>query len=612
MRKRIPTGRLLSTFLVAGSLTLVGCTNNDFDFNEIDMTMGFGGDSLAIPTSTTDDIQLSDVLDIAADGDVKILDNGDYVFQLAGNNVTPAHPHVGAVALEAQNLAAQTFRFSLSDNAKSHRVARVSGSINQTLDPQEMVRYQGNSREVEKLLSGEVAPANLTVSLDFSGLKSYISTISELKMILPGFLDISKSDVTVNRSGVSYNVALENDGMGVTLTNVPTSNNLTLTINVKKLNFEGQRADSRFGKLSINANHDISLVGYFNMAPKANYNIASAGAAELSITANVHSDRMTIRKATGVFNPDINIDLGEMNVTGVPDFLTDGNVVVDLDNPQIKLTVINDMEVAAKVAGTYKNVKTQAVAYKNGQPIAAVDLPEIAIRKATASEAATTRICICRNAAKVDRSQFEVIKEVPNLSDLIKTIPDQIRVVHVNARADLSQTATFQFDHTYNVQPAYEVYAPIAFAQNAKIVYKDTLDGWNSDIKDLQLADHSYVELTADVESHVPAYLTVNARPIDLNGREIGSDRIRVEVPNHVNASADGVTPSSSKLVVKLYQADPTVLKDLNGIVFDVEGAAQTGSESPVTGITLNSRTQTLKLHNIRLKVVGKVIGDFN
>lgn len=611
MRKAIPTSRLLSALFVVGSFVLVGCTNNDFDFNEIDATMGFGGDSLSIPNSSTDKIMLSDVLDIADDGDVKILDNGDYVFQLAGNDVTPAHPNVAKVTLEAKTLADKTFTFTPSNQAKSSRMQRVSGTINQTLDPQEMVSYHGHSKEVEKLYSSEIEPSKIVITLNFDNFRSAISTISELKLMLPGFLDITKSDVSLNQSGINTQVALETDGMGITMTNVPTANNLVLTINMQKLNFEGQRANNKFGKLTISGNHDIDLVGYFNMSIKADYNITSANT-NISLIASVRSEKMTIAKATGVFNPEINIDLGKMDVTGVPDFLTDGNVVVDLDNPQILLTVTNDMEVAAKLAGSYNGVQTKAKAYKDGQLIAEVDLPEIDIQKANGSQSVVTKICLCRNASKVDQGAYTVVKEVSNLTDLIKTIPDYVQITNVNARADLSKTATFQFSHEYNVVPEYDIYAPIAFAKDAKIVYKDTLDGWNDDIKDYELADNSYIQFTADVESYVPAYLTLTAHPIDASGKIISSDRISVEVPSHIDASKDGVTSTQSKLVVKLYQKDKSAMKELDGIIFDVQGSASYNGQNAVTGITLNSKTQQLQLKNIKVKVVGKVIGDFN
>lgn len=611
MRINFPKERLLPAAFAVGMLALGSCTNNDYDLNGVDMTMGFGGDELTIPSSSTNEIKLSEVLELEEDGSVKLDADSNYVFQLAGNDVTAAHPNVAPVTLEAKELASQTFVFSAGSNAKSHRIARVGDSydIDKELDPQEMIRYDGNSKEVKELLSAEVASAKLTVALDFSGLKSGISTISVLKMMLPGFLDISKSDVTVSQSGVNYDVALEDEGMGVTLNNVPTSSNLTLTINVKKLNFEGKRANSRFGKLTINeTTHDINLKGYFNMALKANFNITSATVSELSITAKVCSDAMTIKKATGEFDPDINIDLGKMEVTGVPDFLTDGSVVVDLANPQIRLSVANDMEVAALIAGKYNGVTTQAEAYKNGQIIATVNLPGMEIKKA--SEAATTKLCICRTSEGVG-PEYEP-KTVPTLSDLIRTIPDSICIRNINARANLDETATFEFGHTYNVQPNYEVYAPIAFAEDAQIVYKDSADGWNDDLKDLKLSDEAYVEMTANVKSCVPIYLNIKAEPVDVNGNVISDKKLKVEIPNGINASTDGKTPATTAISIKISQHEDDALKLLNGLRFTITGAAKKEGQTTVVGKTLNARDHTLKLSDIKIKIKGKVIGDFN
>lgn len=59
---------LPSALLVAGFLTLTGCTNNDYDLNNVDATMGFGSESLVIPNSSTKDIQLKDVLDLKEGG----------------------------------------------------------------------------------------------------------------------------------------------------------------------------------------------------------------------------------------------------------------------------------------------------------------------------------------------------------------------------------------------------------------------------------------------------------------------------------------------------------------------------------------------------------------
>ena len=53
-------------------------------------------------------------------------------------------------------------------------------------------------------------------------------------------------------------------------------------------------------------------------------------------------------------------------------------------------------------------------------------------------------------------------------------------------------------------------------------------------------------------------------------------------------------------------------LKQLDGLVFRLEGSAKSANGNKVTGISLNEKEHTLKLNDIKVKIVGKIIGDFN
>lgn len=52
-------------------------------------------------------------------------------------------------------------------------------------------------------------------------------------------------------------------------------------------------------------------------------------------------------------------------------------------------------------------------------------------------------------------------------------------------------------------------------------------------------------------------------------------------------------------------------MKKLDGIVFVVSGKAN-GANGAVTGITLNAQKHSLKVDEIKIKLVGKLIGNFN
>ena len=306
-------------------------------------------------------------------------------------------------------------------------------------------------------------------------------------------------------------------------------------------------------------------------------------------------------EADGVFDPKINLNsLGEVDVTGLPDFLDDDDVVADLDNPQILLTVNNDMDVAATVSAT-------VISTKEGRELARVTLPEMSVAKNGLS-----KICICRQKTSELTQQYGEanVYAVSNLSTLINRIPDHIKIVDVNAHAK-AEVATIVFGEEYHVKPSYKINAPLAFGEKANIVYEDSFTGWNDDIDELDLAEGTYIEVTANVENKVPAYLTVKAYPVDAQGNKI-EDKLLIEIPDEVAASTDGTTAVTTPITMKITPKVKNSLKQLDGLVFRLEGSAKSANGNKVTGISLNERKHTLKLNDIKVKIVGKIIGDFN
>ncbi|MBN2917260.1 MAG: hypothetical protein JTJ26_14325 [Prevotella sp.] len=582
---------LLASLLTLG-FSLTGCTNDDYDFDQIDATMGFGSGELEIPASSTMNIPLSDILELEEGGSVKIAANGDYLFQLTGSDASSASPMISPIVLRG-NSYSNTLTLNANSAAKGTRAA---GSHLSFVSPMEqMFVYQGSDAAVKSLKSAEVAgEIELIVNLALNGLSSAIATIDKATINLPGYLQISH--VNGNGNGVPMV-----NGSKITVENVSTSDDLRLTIKAKKLDFEKQDA---YGKVVIGNNGSIKMDGYFDLGIEAH--VTRVPTSALTIGANVNVNNITLKSATGIFDPEINISsLGDVSVTGVPDFLSEDGVRADLDNPQIILSIQNDMDAAAKVSA-------KVISTKNGQNLATVQLPEMNICKTTV--APVTKICICRHktAELIDQYGAANVYEVSNLATLINQhIPDHVQITDVETKADLSQEMTIEFGRNYNVVPSYEIYAPLAFAENAVIEYADDFDGWNDDLDDLELSEGTYVRLTADAQNLVPATLIVEATPLGLEGADI-SNLIEVNVKKGtVKASADGLTAVNSPLEIELREKEKGALQKLDGLSYKVKGKASHDGTT-VTGINLNSKKHTLKLENIKVKLVGKVIGNFN
>ena len=590
-KKQMKASLLLASLLTLG-FSLTGCTNDDYDFDQIDATMGFGSGELEIPASSTMNIPLSDILELEEGGSVKIAANGDYLFQLTGSEASSASPMISPIVLRG-NSYSNTLTLNASSAAKGTRAA---GSHLSFVSPKElMFKYNGTDAAVKSLKSAEVAgEIELKINLTLGGLSSAITNINKVTLTLPGYLEISR--VEGNGNGVPMV-----NGSKITVENVSTSSNLRLTIKAKKLDFEKQ---DDYGKVVIGDNGSIKMDGYFDLGIEAN--VTRVPTSALTIGANVNVNDITLKSATGIFDPEINISsLGDVTVTGVPDFLSEDGVRADLDNPQIILSIQNDMDAAAKVSA-------KVISTKNGQNLATVQLPEMNIYKTTV--APVTKICICRHNTEELTAQYGAanVYVVSNLATLINQhIPDHVQITDVEAKADLSQEMTIEFGRNYNVVPSYEIYAPLAFAEDAVIEYADDFDGWNDDLDDLELSEGTYVRLTADAQNLVPATLIVEATPLGQEGTDI-SNLIEVNVKKGtVKASADGVTAVTSPLEIELREKVKGALQKLDGLSYKVKGKANHDGTT-VTGINLNSKKHTLKLENIKVKLVGKVIGNFN
>ena len=590
-KKQMKASLLLASLLTLG-FSLTGCTNDDYDFDQIDATMGFGSGELEIPASSTMNIPLSDILELEEGGSVKIAANGDYLFQLTGSDASSASPMISPIVLRG-NSYSNTLTLNANSAAKGTRAAGTHLSFVSPME--QMFVYQGSDAAVKRLKSAEVAgEIELKINLTLGGLSSAITNINKVTLTLPGYLQISQ--VTGKGNGVPMV-----NGSKITVENVSTSSNLRLTIKAKKLDFEKQ---DDYGKVVIGDNGSIKMDGYFDLGIEAN--VTRVPTSPLTIGAYVNVNDITLKSATGIFDPEINISsLGDVSVTGVPDFLSEDGVRADLDNPQIILSIKNDMDAAAKVSA-------KVISTKNGQNLATVQLPEMNIYKTTV--APVTKICICRHNTEELTRQYGAanVYEVSNLATLINQhIPDHVQITDVETRADLSQEMTIEFGRNYNVVPSYEIYAPLAFAEDAVIEYADDFDGWNDDLDDLELSEGTYVRLTADAQNLVPATLIVEATPLGLEGTDI-SNLIEVNVKKGtVKASADGVTAVNSPLEIELREKVKGGLQKLDGLSYKVKGKASHDGTT-VTGINLNSEKHTLKLENIKVKLVGKVIGNFN
>lgn len=597
MKKDIRVSKMATCLVGIGFLlTGYGCADNDFDLSNIDKTIGIGGDSLALPISSTEDIKLDDVLELDNSDLISIEDNGDYVFKKEGASVAPAYPSINKVVISRQTLTSHDLVVNVAAGAKRHNRAVGTQSVEGSVVT---FSYKSDRQSSIKDITSAVGDGTLTLDVSFSPeLRRVVNSFKSMTLQLPEYMSFAQPSTTPAYSSF--------DGHTITFTNVSTANGISIKAQLNKLTFGAQ--SSTGNSLTFNKQTQVAAMEG-DVKVRVTFddiNPVSVDASKCTISTRMQMSDIVVTGATGQFDPDIDLgDLGEVTINNVPDFLKGDDVRINLHNPMIMLNVDNNMNIEGLVSGTI-------TAYDNqGKAMAAVNVPTFTVNASPVDgQNVTTRLCICKTQPENADGRQTVL--VPNLSDLMTRIPHSLKfVADVNANSNKTATVTFGGTTRYRVAPSYNIVAQLAFDEGAQIVYRDTLDGWNDDMEDYALAEGAYVKLTANVQNSVPANLSVSAHAIDVNQHAVSSDRIQVQVMNSVKGSADGTTPVTSPLEIRIYEKEKGALKTIDGLALKVEAAAGEGSGA-IVGKTINARTQTLKVNDIVIKVYGRVIADLN
>lgn len=599
MRFYLFNAKWIAPIMAAGVMVVSGCTDDKYDLNEVDMTVGIGGGELTLPGSSTTNILLDDVLDIDNSECVVIEEDGDYVFRQVGADVEPVKVRIERIVITENTSNSLDVSFTTPDlsglpNAQGEITLpaeiKADGEVH-------VFDYSDDSAPEELVeLRGATVSEHFDMKVKFSAdLKKYVPTLKELKLRMPAYMVLEN---------VNSSASFTQDGAMLTFKNVSTGNDLTITGNVTRLDFTN--SDKTLGKLEMkkeNGKTIVSLDGKVNVSASFDKMIldgSSLSNAKLSIGSDVVMSKFEVTSAEGRFDPTIDLnDLGDADITGVPSFLEDDGVVIDLYNPQILLTLDGNLDVAGTVTG-------RLTSYKAGRTLKTLDIPEMKINAGS-----KTRICICRvNSTDVQAKNYDQVVVVPDLSELIKTIPDKV-TFSAQAKADKNKVVNFMLGHDYTITPSYAIEAPLAFADDACIVYTDSIDDLSSDLEDIDLGNDAQLVITADVENHVPAYIEVSATALDINGNELAPTEVKVDVEGVV-AAYNGDQTASSPLKITARQQTKGALKKLDKIKFTIEAKAKADGCPAVTGQTLNAKKHYIKADNISVKLVGKVTADLN
>lgn len=578
-RPLIAAALLLTSFGITTS-----CIDNSYDLNkDIDMTISAGGEHLAIPVGYTEKITLDKIIELDEGDDLQIVD-GEYHL-LKKYNIDETNTSVKLVTVNESSNPIEPIRI-ISGNHDSD----VYDILIPNAESEGFINAEAHGVDKAVIEIGSLAadmPTTLTLKLKLSGeISTSLVKVGTMTITFPNFIQFEKEN------GLN--------GQTLTMTDVQIEpySGFTKELKINKYVFgkeygEGNRVDEensdRILKIE-NQEIKIEMQGINVTTPSGN--------GSLNITPTITLAEMAVSEVYGTIQPDIDVKPTEVELNNLPDFLQDDEIRLDITNPVFSFNANNPLNTDVEMDGVltgYKDGKvTKIVKIGSGNGGASITLKPSGDKQQTISIVRDEQTVVEANATKV---------VVPNLNDIIETIPDHINV-ELKPAVKTEQYYTVNLGQDYTLNSAYDIDIPLSFGSNLKIVYEETLDNFDLDLEDV---DIKKAVLSINAVNTIPLAMEIkndNVSALDANGNVIKD--IDVTVEGTITESKDGKTEVSSALNVNLNETAEGAISKLDGLKLKI-----TAVPGQATDIQLLS-TQWMQLKDMKLKIPNGIKVDLN
>ena len=613
--------------LCAGSAFLTtACVDNSYDLSEdLDLTMGLGSNGLSVPMGNVEKIYLNDILSV--DESVKLdaanqyylVEDGTTNFDFTIDNVTTKvdNPTLrtdpGKPALPFNTVCEILHAAGVSSiPVPADKIFSGEAEGTESMD----FSVSDISSDIKAIHSVSFTPLKVSLSLEWfksnAALKFDLKELKKVEITLPPILHVVEGSVSEGwtlaegNKLVAQSVAFNGANMKeivsfmidqTQLKDCSTIENGELSISPEVLH------------IKMKGGADFVSTGSFTMTSNDYMDVRlhiKVGTPGANNKTNVY-----VTRAKGVFDPLINPDVESIDIASeLPDFLQDPEVRVNVSNPTLKFNVYpkNNVQIPADV-DFYATLHS----IKDGQDqVSPVEFPKYTRLYKNTSNV----IYFHQDAAPYDPTGLETdapgkkvqTKKVDNISSLINVLPDRIEVdlgangadKHIRVAQEENEVVLGQ---QYNQTVDYTIYVPFEFKNGVTIVYTDETDGMNEDLKDYA-ADG--IQISAEAENTIPLDLKATISAYDMYDNLIpGIQFEEVDVKAGGGTDATAVTTA---LTIKATLTDPNLLKKLDKLEFKINAASEATSNATHKLVS----TQYVQLKNVKLKLIGQIVADFN
>lgn len=570
---------------VAALLTLTGCIDDSYDLSDIDTTTQLKANELTVPINL-DPIKLDNMIDLDDDDpDAAItIVNGKYAVKKGGsfhasttvakvkagkaNDINPTKTTIHASQSAARRAGSRDLSFPIPDDMETsfnYHVTNVDDAIRSIQDI--------------KISPDEPMLLNITISVPELAASTSSLEIDDLEIAIPNGIVASYGSVkssngkivipSISGSASAINVALKITEADLAIL---TNNKKGIEVKDHQFNFAGNLGVIG-GTLHANAKNSLSTSDIPSSA---------------TLYADYNMSGFTVEYVSGEIHYEIDMSpITPVDISDLPDFLSDDQTNLILENPQIYLTIDNpvaryglDCKSGITIQGTRAGDASSSAQILDSFNIAS-------------SYGAQSNILL---APKPDTNDLEVANVHPvvfsSLGMVLASdnggIPERLDIELASEYLPKplveGMAKDFQLGVPMRVEGNYTFFTNLALAQNSVIFYSKQEDGWSDGEVDAIRVEKFKVTAVADNE--LPFGATLVAHPVILLNGE--------PVPNtDITATAELATGNDQPFTL-----------EFDGIIEHLDGIKFTAKIVNFTGEAL-APEQTITIRDIRATVTG-------
>lgn len=589
----IRLSRMIVPVLFAGGM--VACVDDNYDLNkDISMEVGIGGKYFAIPLGTTDSIRVDSLLELD--------DESVFMFMEDGTAVISKLDSVKVRVPEIQQVTLQSWASEIEPIVNEIEVPEeAQGAVGEVALPEKDVN-SSTSIEFDEEVPEELLDLNtvkfdgtpkLVVDIQFEAPEE----VTKLELVdtiqFPKFIVFDDKDNIIDEE----NCLIINGEMDVDA-------GYRVELDIAEFNFEEEENPIQEvgSEKRLHIDGAVTLDGQLRVTVRGDGTLP--GTVTVGIMPQVSIDKMKLGEITGKVNVDIEEVNEEVDLGDIPDFLKDKDVVLDIEHPVIMLEVGNTTGVPV-LADLTLTPLADGSPIENGIIELRREERDIVVKAADEMGEYTWSNFFISNSEAGMELGFEFV-DVPNLPNLIRQIPDVIQI-NMTAEADPEAEHRFDLSHgDYEMNVRYNVHVPLTFGPDLQVIYRDTIDDFNSDIKDY-VKYVTEVVMEMEVENTIPLGMVCRAVALDVDGRALSG--IEVSTPQPIEAAGwDGnnTTLVRGDFTIELKETVAGTMEQLDGLALEITADANEG----VKGASLKNN-QYLRLSG-KMRIPGGITVDID